>query len=166
MLNLTEHFKLSEFTYSPVAIENGLPEMKPTNKQVECLIRVATVLEALRARMSRPLHITSGFRTKELNDLIKGSPYSYHMRGCAADFVIRSENNPDLVDRRAMFAAFEYLRSYYVDSIRSVFIYINPGVNSTWIHLDVPDDVSETKAPLTAGYYVDGSFVPQININY
>lgn len=42
-------------------------------------------LESLRQRVSKPVHITSGFRTLAHNINIKGAGNSAHLRGLAAD---------------------------------------------------------------------------------
>ncbi len=46
---------------------------------------VETVLQPLRDAWGKPLHINSGFRCKELNDLVGGVPTSQHCLGEASD---------------------------------------------------------------------------------
>lgn len=84
---LTPHFKLREFTESATAMKYGI-DNQPTPEVVENLRRLCThTLEPLREKLGLPIVITSGFRTKELNDIIvHASRKSQHMSGQAADF--------------------------------------------------------------------------------
>ena len=84
---LTPHFKLREFTESATAMKHGI-DNRPTPEVVENLQRLCThTLEPLREKLGLPIIITSGFRTKELNDIIvHASRKSQHMSGQAADF--------------------------------------------------------------------------------
>ena len=84
---LTPHFKLREFTESATAMKHGIVN-QPTPEVVENLRRLCThTLEPLREKLGLPIVITSGFRTKELNDIIvHASRRSQHMAGQAADF--------------------------------------------------------------------------------
>ncbi len=84
---LTPHFKLREFTESATAMKHGI-DNRPTPEVVENLRRLCThTLEPLREKLGLPIIITSGFRTKELNDIIvHASRKSQHLAGQAADF--------------------------------------------------------------------------------
>lgn len=87
---LTPHFKLREFTESATAMKHGI-DNRPTPEVVENLRRLCThTLEPLREKLGLPIVITSGFRTKELNEIIvHASRKSQHMSGCAADFHVK-----------------------------------------------------------------------------
>jgi len=50
---------------------------------------LASLLESVRAKFDSPVHIHSGFRCKELNRRVGGSPTSQHMVFQAADFHVR-----------------------------------------------------------------------------
>ena len=90
-IQLTPHFRLSEFTRSAVALERGIdnrldparPEHQPiiANLQSLCL----HILEPLRQAFAQPIVINSGYRTPELNRAVGGSPTSQHLKGQAAD---------------------------------------------------------------------------------
>lgn len=84
---LTPHFALREMTESQTAKEHGI-DNRPTPEVVENLRRLCThTLEPLREKLGLPIVITSGFRTKELNEIIvHASRKSQHMSGQAADF--------------------------------------------------------------------------------
>lgn len=84
---LTPHFTLQEMTESLTAKKQGI-DNRPTPEVVENLRRLCThTLEPLREKLGLPIVITSGYRTKELNDIIvHASRKSQHMSGQAADF--------------------------------------------------------------------------------
>ena len=86
---LTPHFKLREFTESTTAKKHGIANVPPP-EAVENLQRLCThTLEPLREKLGLPIIITSGYRTKELNDIIvHASRKSQHMSGQAADFYV------------------------------------------------------------------------------
>ena len=80
--NLSEHFKLGEFTRS-----NSHPEVYniPTHEAIANLKRVCVWLEVLRARAGGPIRINSGYRSPQLNRKIGGVKNSNHLTGCAVD---------------------------------------------------------------------------------
>lgn len=86
---LSPHFCLDEFTKSSTAIKHGI-QNNPPQEAVENLRRLcANTLEPLREELGLPVVITSGFRTKALNDILAhASERSQHMQGQAADFYV------------------------------------------------------------------------------
>ena len=86
---LSPHFCLDEFTKSSTAIKHGI-QNNPPQEAVENLRRLcANTLEPLREELGLPVVITSGFRTKALNNLLAhSSERSQHMQGQAADFYV------------------------------------------------------------------------------
>ncbi|MBK8946455.1 MAG: hypothetical protein IPM32_14460 [Ignavibacteriae bacterium] len=87
-IQLSEHFYLSEFHKSQTAVRlniKNIPNQQHINN-MKLLCR--NVLEPIRAYYNKPIIITSGFRSKELNSRIGGSFNSKHCQGKAADFII------------------------------------------------------------------------------
>ena len=81
---LSEHFKLSEFTQSGIARRHKVKNV-PGPREVERLrFLCVKSLEPMRRRFGA-IRITSGFRCKKLNALVGGSPTSQHVLGEAAD---------------------------------------------------------------------------------
>jgi hypothetical protein len=86
---LSKWFDLEEFTASQVATRMGLV-IVPTRSIIDNLAALASrVLDPLREQLQRPIIITSGYRPPEVNEAIRGSARSQHLRGEAADFVVR-----------------------------------------------------------------------------
>lgn len=81
---LSEHFKLSEFTQSGTARRHKVKNV-PGPREVERLrFLCVKSLEPMRRRFGA-IRITSGFRCKKLNALVGGSSTSQHVLGEAAD---------------------------------------------------------------------------------
>lgn len=93
-IQLSPHFKLSEFTNSATAskyhIDNSLSETCPIDAAIiDNLSKLCIhVLEPLRVAMGVPITIGSGYRCTTLNKLIGGVPHSMHLTGHAADIHI------------------------------------------------------------------------------
>lgn len=84
-MQLSAHFWLREFTRSQTASRHGVPN-EPNEEQIGNLIRLCTdFLEPIRTIFRSPIVIHSGFRSRDLNQLIGGSRTSSHMDGDAAD---------------------------------------------------------------------------------
>lgn len=97
---LQQHFRLSEFLRSDMAIRRGIDNMPGP----DALRNIETVLAPGMARVRNllqcPILITSGFRSRELNREIGGAPPSQHVNGLAADFVCPTYGTPRSIARR------------------------------------------------------------------
>jgi len=91
MGKLSKHFTEYEFTLSQTAtrygIDNSIPESLIENAKALC----SKVLDVIREHYDRPVIISSGYRSPELNQAItkggsSGSKKSQHMLCEAADF--------------------------------------------------------------------------------
>ena len=87
---MTEHFTLNEFLRSDTASRYKI-DNTPNKEQLENIEFVARQLEIIRSYYNKPMFITSGFRTKELNTLLKGSKTSQHMQGLAVDINLKTK---------------------------------------------------------------------------
>lgn len=88
---MTEHFTLNEFLRSDTASRYKI-DNTPNKEQLENIEFVARQLEIIRSYYNKPMIITSGFRTKELNTLLKGSKTSQHMQGLAVDINLKTKD--------------------------------------------------------------------------
>ncbi len=85
-MQLSKNFTLDEFLVSQTAARHGIPN-DPNAEQIANLkTLVETCLQPLRDEAGKAIFISSGFRSWELNSLIRGSKTSAHMSGSAADF--------------------------------------------------------------------------------
>ncbi len=95
-IQFTPHFELKEFTESATARRHGIAN-EPPFEAVENLKHLCVfTLEPLREELGLPLIITSGYRSKAVNDLITHhSSTSQHMKGQAADFYVGHTDSTD-----------------------------------------------------------------------
>lgn len=90
-MQLTEHFKLSEFTRSSTADKYGFKNTPNENQITNLKALCENVLEPLRQHFNVPIVISSGFRCPKLNALVGGATNSQHKTGEAADIHIPDE---------------------------------------------------------------------------
>ena len=84
-IQLSPNFNLSELIHSQTAIENAIDNTLD-EKSLENLKNLCkNLLQPLRDMLGKPIHVTSGYRCKELNRLVDGVPTSQHVKGEAAD---------------------------------------------------------------------------------
>lgn len=106
---LSENFKASEFACKG---SGDLPEGFPDPKLLE-------LLEDIRKYFNAPVRINSGYRSPEHNASIGGAKGSYHVKGMAADIVVKGVTPADL---------YEYLQSWHQGGL---------GSYSSFTHVDV-----------------------------
>lgn len=87
---LTAHFNLREFTISATAVRHGIDNVPPEAARERLLVLCREVLEPLR-RCFGVIRITSGYRCRDVNRLVGGSPSSQHVAGEAADISVGSD---------------------------------------------------------------------------
>lgn len=92
-MRLSEHLSLSEVTRSETAKRNGISNM-PTEQHIANFKLLAeNVFEPIRNHFRCPIHISSGYRSIELNRAIKGSLTSQHCQGEAIDIDMDGSSN-------------------------------------------------------------------------
>lgn len=122
MTQLSQHFSLEELTASETASRKGW-DNTPNAQELANLKRLATFLEAVRTILDKPIHINSGFRSKQVNDAVGSKDSSQHRQGCAADIKV-SGMTPDQVVRKIIASGFAY------DQIIKEF--------DSWTHISIP----------------------------
>jgi len=93
---LSENFRLSEFTRSATARRLGLNNTPPPEAIVGLNALVDNVLQPARDDLGVALRITSGYRSPELNRAVKGAKRSDHVKGWAADVETVPETARDM----------------------------------------------------------------------
>ena len=84
-MKISKHLSLSEVIRSETAKRRGIINT-PTAEHLENFKLLAdNLFEKIRAHFGVPIHISSGYRSKELNDAIGGSKTSQHSKGQAID---------------------------------------------------------------------------------
>jgi uncharacterized protein YcbK (DUF882 family) len=125
-MNLSPHFTLDELTASQTAARKGL-DNTPNATEVANLVRVAALLEEVRALVKKPITVNSGFRSKQVNDAVGSRDTSQHRIGCAADIRVSGMTPREVVE--ACIAA-----NIGYDQIIEEF--------GSWTHISVPNTPS------------------------
>lgn len=89
-MKLSENFTWEEFIYSDVARVKGITNMPPEEVREEMIQNAKNLCENLLQKIRDevgPLTISSGYRSPNLNKIIKGSESSQHSKGMAADIL-------------------------------------------------------------------------------
>lgn len=86
-----KYFTIKELCHSLTAIQKGI-DNTPNSEIVNNLKQlILYILDPLRERYGKPININSGYRCKKLNDAVKGSKTSQHIKGLAADITAGSK---------------------------------------------------------------------------
>jgi len=134
-MNLTPHFTLEELTASETAERNGW-DNSPNDAELANLTRLADFLEQVKVVLDgKPIMISSGLRTKKVNDAVGSKDSSQHRTGCACDFRVPGMT-PDEVVRKIMASGISF------DQVIREF--------DRWTHISIPntDDTSPRKQAL------------------
>lgn len=79
-----EHFTGAEF------------RCKDGTKEFLYCLRLIETLEKIRESLNAPVIINSGYRTPEWNAKVGGAKCSYHMKGMAADIVVKGHTTKEV----------------------------------------------------------------------
>ena len=134
-MNLTPHFTLEELTASETAERNGW-DNSPNDQELANLTRLADFLEQVKVVLDgKPIMISSGLRTKKVNDAVGSKDSSQHRIGCACDFRVPGMT-PDEVVRKIVASGISF------DQVIREF--------DRWTHISIPnsDDTSPRKQAL------------------
>lgn len=86
-----KYFTIKELCYSLTAIQKGI-DNTPNSEIVNNLKQlILYILDPLRERYGKQINVNSGYRCKKLNDAVKGSKTSQHIKGLAADITAGSK---------------------------------------------------------------------------
>jgi hypothetical protein len=123
-MNLTPHFTLEELTASETAERNGW-DNSPNDQELANLTRLAEFLEEVKVVLGgKPIMISSGLRTKKVNDAVGSKDTSQHRLGCAADFKVPGMT-PDEVVKAIIASGIDY------DQVICEF--------DRWTHISIPN---------------------------
>lgn len=139
-MKLSKNFSLAEFTKSQAALRLGL-DNSPSPQDIEALEKLCiNVLQPVRDYFG-PVVITSGYRSKTLNEAIGGAATSQHCYGQAADFECPGNSNYDVAAWISKNLPFDQL----------ILEFYTPGdPSSGWIHVSWKNDQINRNKILTA----------------
>lgn len=135
-IQLTSHFKLSEFEYSTTALARGFDNHCPQHLIPNLRNLCERVLEPLREHVQEPIIISSGYRCPQLNAAVGGSKTSLHMTGEACDI--------HLSDQKKLREWFVWL----MDNVNADQIILERASKSSshyWIHVSCKSNPSKNR---------------------
>lgn len=116
-MKLSTNFDLKEF-----ASADG---KEPSAEVLKNLTELAKNLEVLRSHLKTPIHITSGYRSKEHNAKIGGALRSFHVLGMAADIQVAGMKPEQVAKAIELLIADNKIKEGGL------------GIYRTWIHYDI-----------------------------
>ena len=128
-----KYFTISELTASATAQREGI-DNRPTESAYHLLhVLVEQLLDPIRETWGEPIVVSSGYRCKELNELIGGAKHSHHLIGCAADLIAGNR-----ADHRRLFELIQQMQRE--GKIR--FTQLIAEEDFRWLHISyVPNDL-------------------------
>ena len=142
-MKLSEHLSLSEVIRSESAKRNGISNM-PTPEHIENFKLLAeNVFEPIRNNFRCPIHISSGYRSKELNASIGGSLTSQHCQGEAID--LDMDGTPHGVTNKMVF---DFIKSSL--EFDQLIWEFGTDENPDWVHVSYESTGKQRKQVLKA----------------
>lgn len=134
---ITENFTLEEFERSALADEYGVSNTVPTTVvRLSITALCECVLQPLRDTLELPIIISSGYRSKALNEAVGGVESSQHRKGEAADIKVTgmepvevarvAHDTPDIwaqVDQMILYPTFLHLSHKRTGTQRQQLLY-------------------------------------------
>jgi len=91
---LSKNLSVTEFSNSTTAKRKGI-DNTPKNSHLEAAKELAkNIFQPIRDHFGKPIWISSGYRSKLLNEAIGGSKTSQHCKGEAIDIDMDGKGNP------------------------------------------------------------------------
>ena len=125
MTQLTTHFTLEEFTDSQTAARRGIKNVPGENSQARANIqRTAETMEKVRTILGdKPILVSSGYRSPQVNAAVGGAKSSAHVQGLAVDFSCPGFGTPIQICK----ALQPHMKDLGIDQLIHEF--------TTWVHL-------------------------------
>jgi hypothetical protein len=142
-MKISEHLDLSELIRSESAKRNGISNM-PTEAHIANLKLLAEkIFEPIRNNFRCPIHVSSGYRSKELNANIGGATTSQHSSGEAID--LDMDGTPNGVTNKMIF---DYIyKNLDFDQLIWEF---GTNENPDWVHVSYESTGKQRKQVLKA----------------
>ncbi len=120
--------KITNFTFNElIKTDTGLDNMPNDMNIIKNLCRLADFLQTIRNELHLPIIITSGYRSKEVNEAVGCASSSYHVKGLAVD--IKCSDMDKLLS---------VLHSHLMDIDQLGIYYSN--TQQEWYHVGLPED--------------------------
>ena len=120
--------KITNFTFNElIKTDTGLDNMPNDMNIIKNLCRLTDFLQMIRNELHLPIIITSGYRSKEVNEAVGCASSSYHVKGLAVD--IKCSDMDKLLS---------VLHSHLMNIDQLGIYYSN--TQQEWYHVGLPED--------------------------
>ena len=151
-MQITQHLNLAELTRSETAKRKGISNI-PTPEHLENLKNLAiNIFEPIRRYFDTPIHVSSGYRSVDLNKAIGGAgkivdgkyiPTSQHCLGEAIDIDMDGSNN-GITNKHV----FDYIKQHL--NFDQLIWEFGTKDNPDWVHVSYKTKGSQRKQVLRA----------------
>lgn len=142
-MKLSEHLDLSEVIRSESAKRNGISNMPIEAHIANLKLLAENIFQPIRNNFRCPIHISSAYRSIELNRIIKGSLTSQHCTGEAID--IDMDGTPNGVTNKMVF---DYIKNN-LEFDQLIWEFGNDD-NPDWVHVSYESTGKQRKQVLKA----------------
>lgn len=140
-MQLSKNLSLAEMIRSESAKRKGISNM-PTEEHLANMKKLATnVFQPIREYFNVPIHISSGYRSLELNKAIKGSKTSQHCTGEAIDIDM---DGTKVTNKQV----FDYIKNNIV--FDQMIWEFGTDLNPDWVHVSYESTGKQRKQILKA----------------
>lgn len=142
-MKISKHLSLAEVTRSETAKRKGISNM-PTPEHLENFKKLATnIFEPIREHFKVPIHISSGYRSKQLNTAIGGSLSSQHCSGEAVDIDMDGSTN-GITNKQV----FDFIKEHL--NFDQLIWEFGTNANPDWVHVSFESTGKQRKQVLRA----------------
>jgi hypothetical protein len=151
-MQITQHLSLAEVTRSETAKRKGISNV-PTPEHLENFRNLSiNIFEPIRRYFDKPIHISSGYRSKDLNKAIGGAgkivdgkyvPTSQHCTGEAID--IDMDGNSNGITNKHVF---DYIKQHL--NFDQLIWEFGTKDNPDWVHVSYESSGKQRKQVLRA----------------
>jgi hypothetical protein len=142
-MQISKHLSLAEVSRSETAKRKGINNT-PSGEHLENFKKLAeNIFEPIREHFAVPIHISSGYRSKELNTAIGGSLTSQHCQGEAID--IDMDGSPSGVSNADVF---KYIKEKL--NFDQLIWEFGTDKNPDWVHVSYESTGKQRKQILKA----------------
>jgi hypothetical protein len=140
-MQLSTNLSLAEVTRSETAKRRGISNM-PTPEHIENFKKLAVnIFQPIREHFGKPILISSGYRSAELNKAIGGSLSSQHCSGEAIDIDM---DGTDITNKQI----FDYIKDNL--NFDQMIWEFGTDANPDWVHVSFASNRSQRKQILVA----------------
>jgi hypothetical protein len=142
-MQLSEHLALAEVTKSDTAKRKGISNMPTEAHLANFKLLAENIFEPIRVHFGVPIHLSSGYRSAELNKAVGGALSSQHCSGEAID--IDMDGRPGGVTNKMVF-------DYIKDNLNFDQLIWEFGTSTApdWVHVSYESTGKQRKQILKA----------------